>query len=74
MKPGSQWRTGPPAPRAVKGSISLHTLPGGGECCAPPDVMHTWHHGVGREFGSSAVALWWHDMNLLMIVGNAFHI
>lgn len=29
---------------------------GGGATESPPDQMHTWHHGVGREFCSSAIA------------------
>ena len=57
MKTTSVWRTMRPADDiAVYSKPSLQSLPGGHPLDAPPDQMHTWHHGVGREFVSSAIA------------------
>ena len=57
MKVTAQWRGERPSTHAVKMPAPLlHSLPGGGETFSPPDQMHTWHHGVGREFCSSAIA------------------
>lgn len=56
MKRTAAWVTERPWTSAVKQPApTLHTLPGGGPCDSPPDQMHTWHHGVGREFCASAI-------------------
>ncbi len=56
MKLDAPWRRNRPWTSAVKHPPpSLHSLPGGGACFSPPDQMHTWHHGIGREFCSSAI-------------------
>ena len=56
MKRSAPWLQERPATSAVKlPAPSLHALPGGGPLESPPDQMHTWHHGVGREFASSAI-------------------
>jgi hypothetical protein len=57
MKPTAPWVHERPSTSAVKEPRpSLHSLPGGGPLESPPDQMHTWHHGVGREFCASAIA------------------
>ena len=56
MKPTAAWRQERPWSSAVRHPPpSLHSLPGGHPCESPPDQMHTWHHGVGREFCSSSI-------------------
>ena len=57
MKPTAQWRGERPwVPAVAHPPPLLHILPGGQPTGSPPDQMHTWHHGVGREFAASAVA------------------
>lgn len=57
MKTSACWRQERPSNSAVKlPPPSLHFLPGGQPGESPPDQMHTWHHGVGREFCTSAIA------------------
>ena len=56
MKLTAAWRQERPWTSAVRDPPpSLHSLPGGHPCESPPDQMHTWHHGVGREFCSSSI-------------------
>ena len=56
MKLTAQWRQERPSTSAVKHPPpSLHSLPGGGATESPPDQMHTWHHGIGREFCASVI-------------------
>lgn len=58
MKASAKWRQERPSDSAVKDPAPfLHSIPGGDPCLAPPDQMHTWHHGVGREFTSSCIVL-----------------
>ena len=65
MKTTAQWRSERPWTSAVKDfGSSLHDVPGCGATEAPPDMMHTWHHGVGREFTSSAIVPWLHTRML----------
>ena len=58
MKTSAQWRSERPSDEnPVRDPPPLmHTLPGGGPCESPPDQMHTWHHGIGREFVASCIA------------------
>lgn len=57
MKVDAQWRMERPSTPAVRDPApSLHLLPGGKPTMSPPDQMHTWRHGVGREFAASAIA------------------
>ena len=58
MKITAQWRSERPSDESpVRDPPPLmHTLPGGGACESPPDQMHTWHHGIGREFVASSIA------------------
>lgn len=57
MKQNAQWRGERPwVPAVAQPPPLLHTLPGGQPTGSPPDQMHTWHHGVGREFAASTVA------------------
>ena len=58
MKISAQWRSERPSDEnPVRDPPPLmHTLPGGGPCESPPDQMHTWHHGIGREFVASCIA------------------
>ena len=57
VKTSAQWRSERPSnENPVRDPPPLmHTLPGGGPCESPPDQMHTWHHGVGREFVASCI-------------------
>ena len=57
MKVSAQWRSERPSDEnPVRDPPPLlHTLPGGGPCESPPDQMHTWHHGIGREFVASCI-------------------
>ena len=52
MKVSAQWRSERPSDEnpVYDPPPLMHTLPGGGPCESPPDQMHTWHHGIGREF------------------------
>ena len=57
MKITAQWRQERPGnENPVRAPAPLlHELPGGGPCESPPDQMHTWHHGTGREFVASCI-------------------
>ena len=52
MKVSAQWRSQRPSDEnpVYDPPPLMHTLPGGGPCESPPDQMHTWRHGIGREF------------------------
>ena len=59
MKIDAVWRSERPGPDPVEHPApTLHDLPGGPPTVAPPDMMHTWHHGVGKHFVASCVAPW----------------
>ena len=57
MKTSAQWRTDRPGPDCLKPGPppAIHSVAGGLPRQAPPDQMHTWHYGVGKEFCASAI-------------------
>ena len=59
MKVDAARRSERPGPDPVEHPApTLHDLPGGPPTEWPPDMMHTWHHGVGKHFVASCVAPW----------------
>lgn len=57
MKITARWRQGRPGDEnPVRDPAPLlHALAGGHPCESPPDQMHTWHHGIGREFVANCI-------------------
>ena len=60
IKVTSRWRRERPGEDPVypDKSPSIQRLAGGQPFDSPPDQMHTWHHGIGRDCMASLIASW----------------
>ena len=82
MKLNATWRRQRPGedPVYAHASPPIHRLHGGEPFLSPPDQMHTWHHGIGRDCMASMIASRmhgigraWHAWVLLACMGMSWH-